>query len=100
MTLKKTSVNLVIASGLLVAGATAANAGNCHNDMATWCYNHTTMSVPECNAWAEKFCSIATSGNNGGGAKQPGRTITPFKAPSQTFGTNTPTTRQLRIPRG
>ena len=100
MTLKNASMTFVVASTLLAGGATLANAGNCVETMATWCFNHTTKSVAECADWAQLTCSFSTGNNQGNGAKDPQRTGTRFKLPTQTFGTKRPSaTRKIRLRR-
>ncbi len=102
MTLRKASVKFVVASGLLVVGASVANAANysCIENNATWCTNHTTQSASECLDYATLLCSIAYPSNNGSGAKVNDRTGTRFELHSQTYGTKRPTTtRQIRVRR-
>ena len=100
MTLRKASVKFILASGLLVVGASVASAANhsCIENNATWCTNHTTKSASECLDYATLLCSIAYPSNNRGGAKVNDRTGTRFKLHSQTFGTKKSTaTRQIRV---
>lgn len=100
MTLKTVSMSFIVASTLLVGGASLANAGNCQETMATWCFNHTTKSVEECADWAYLMCSVSTGNNHNNGAKTPRRTGTRFKLHTQTFGTKRPATmRQIRVRR-